>query len=115
MNNDGLFLKSLLAVLFLTTVANTEVAVPAEWQFSQDLTVAQRGLVRFPLPAATLSVAQAGLNDLRLRDTEGNELAYTIDRPVRRLGFAGIAEGDVGKRKNNSYRNCAETSVGKFF
>src|SRR6202022_4183304 len=55
---------------------------PNEWRQSQALDVPHHGLVRVNLPAATLDVAQPGLEDLRLVDQTGNQVPYLIERPA---------------------------------
>ena len=57
-------------------------ALPPEWRWSQALTVPQAGLIRTPVPVATLGVARAELEDLRLLDPAGREVAFVLDRPA---------------------------------
>src|SRR5438874_7714201 len=53
---------------------------PNEWRQTQMLNVPAPGLVRVNLPAATLTAAQPGLEDLRIVDTAGNQVPYLIER-----------------------------------
>ena len=53
---------------------------PNEWRNTQALDVPAKGLVRVNIPAATLDAAQAGLEDLRIVDSTGNQIPYLIER-----------------------------------
>ena len=57
-------------------------ALPSDWQHEQRFDVAAPGLVKFSLPAESLSAARPALEDLRLYDDAGNELPFLIERPT---------------------------------
>lgn len=56
--------------------------LPPAWRWSQTVLVPRPGLIRTPVPLATLGVARAGFEDLRLLDPAGREVAFVLDRPV---------------------------------
>ena len=57
--------------------------IPADWQWNQSLPVKEPGLVRVPLPPATLDVLRPGLADLRLLDPAGTEVAWVPEHPLQ--------------------------------
>ncbi len=52
-----------------------------EWAHRQTFRIETAGLVKISLPANTLDQARADLADLRLTDSQGNEIACLIERP----------------------------------
>ena len=66
-----LFLNS--AAFFF--VANALALSPNEWRFRQPLDVPAAGLIRIDLPPETLDAARPALEDLRLLDSAGQEVA----------------------------------------
>ncbi len=68
-------------VLGITAIAWAQV--PKEWKYVQSLRIEQPGWVKISLPVETLSAARPGLEDLRLLDESGKELAYLIERPLQ--------------------------------
>jgi hypothetical protein len=70
----AIVLCSLLSAAFLASALN-----PNEWQFNQTLDVPATGLIRVDLPPETLNAARSNLEDLRLVDPTGQEVAYLID------------------------------------
>ncbi len=68
-------------VFALALPARGQVPDPL-WRFSQDAEVAQAGWVRLALPLETMGAARADLADLRLRDPEGAEVSYLLERRV---------------------------------
>ncbi len=70
-----------LSILFLRCAVSA-VPVPSEWQFSQDVQVAQQGFIKVQLPLETLSNAQPSRADLRLMDPSGQEVSILMDQPV---------------------------------
>ena len=72
-----------LALLTLIAFAANALAFsPSEWRFSQPLDVPAAGLVRINLPNGTLDAARPALEDLRLLDSAGQEVAFLIEQPV---------------------------------
>ena len=71
-------------VLCLAALA-TAVCVPAatlsDWPNRQELSVPAAGLIKLNLPVETLDAALPGLDDLRILDAAGQEVAYAIARP----------------------------------
>ncbi len=57
--------------------------LPAEWKNAQTLRIDRAGWVKISLPIETLSAAKPDLEDLRLLDPAGKEIAYLIERPVQ--------------------------------
>ena len=53
-----------------------------DWKNIQPLDIATPGLVKFSLPVETLDAARPGLEDLRIYDGAGREVAYLIERPT---------------------------------
>lgn len=53
---------------------------PSEWKNRQPLAVEQAGVVKLALPPATLDLARANLEDLRLVDAAGREVPFIVDR-----------------------------------
>jgi hypothetical protein len=79
------------------------VALPAEWKNTQPFTVAQPGLIKLSLPAATLDAARPGLEDLRILDDAGREVPYTIERPMA---------GKVASQRARSFRTRLDAEQG---
>jgi Protein of unknown function (DUF3999) len=52
---------------------------PNEWRFSQALDVSTKGLVRVDVSPETLNSARSNLEDLRIVDPTGQEVAYLVD------------------------------------
>ena len=73
---------SWLCVVSLLCGISASAALPSDWQYAQRFEVTTPGLVKFSLPTDTLSAARSGLEDLRLYDDAGNELAFFIERPT---------------------------------
>ena len=71
---------SICAALFFAM--NALALSPAEWRFRQQLDVPAAGLVRLDLPPATLDAARPALEDLRLLDSAGQEVAFLIEQPA---------------------------------
>src|SRR5262249_51366093 len=70
-----------IVALAIITFAQTCLAFdPNEWRNAQTLEVPVKGLVRINVPVATLDAAQPGLEDLRIVDSTGNQVAYLIER-----------------------------------
>lgn len=65
------------------TVALGAGVNPADWRWTQSIDVKEPGLVRVPLPPATLDVLRAGLADLRLLDPAGTEVAWVQEHPMQ--------------------------------
>jgi hypothetical protein len=53
---------------------------PNEWKHRQALAVDRAGVIKLALPPATLDLARAGLEDLRLLDGAGRETPFVIER-----------------------------------
>ena len=66
----------------LLTALTALGAERSEWKNVQPLDIATPGLVKFSLPVETLDAARPGLEDLRIYDGEGREVAYLIERPI---------------------------------
>src|SRR5262245_2905988 len=76
-------LSRVCAVIGLTIVVVAQTCLafdPNEWRNMQALKVPAKGLVRMNVPVATLDAAQAGLEDLRIIDSTGNQVPYLIER-----------------------------------
>jgi hypothetical protein len=58
--------------------------VPTEWSHRQPLDVPRAGLVSVALPAAAFEHAQPNLEDLRVIDASGREVAYWLDGELAR-------------------------------
>jgi Protein of unknown function (DUF3999) len=72
-----------IVALTIFVAAQTCLAFdPNEWRYTQALEVPAKGLVRVNVPATTLDAAQAGLEDLRIVDSTGNQVPYLIERLV---------------------------------
>src|SRR5262252_5950844 len=70
-----------IVTLAIFVAVNTTLAFdPNEWRYIQSFEVPAKGLVRVNVPAATLNVAQPGLEDLRVIDSAGNQVPYLIER-----------------------------------
>jgi hypothetical protein len=77
-------MKTILFYLAVTTAA-LGAMTPTEWKNAQSLDVKAGGLTQVALPPSTLDAARDGLEDLRILDSRGNEVPYTIVKPVRRM------------------------------
>ncbi len=71
---------ALLALIVFAS--NARALSPNEWRFRQPLGVPAAGLIRLDLPPATLDAARPALEDLRLLDSAGQEVAYLIEQPT---------------------------------
>lgn len=71
---------SLLAAVLLCS-ADTRALTEEHWQFRQPFTVEQAGILKFALPDAAVSNAQADLRDLRVVGPAGEEIPFAIIRP----------------------------------
>ena len=93
--NSRRWLLSLGLCLLLALAAGRVSAapLPVEWRHVQPVTLSSTGLVRFAVPLATLEVARAGREDLRILDAQGRELPILLDDPARdgRLAVAPAA------------------------
>lgn len=69
----------LAAVLLVAATTAHAALVPTEWSHRQPLDVPRAGLVSVTLPAATFEHAQRNLEDLRVVDANGREIAYLLD------------------------------------
>ena len=81
--------KCHVSLAFATLVLLTtplQALTTNEWRYRQTVDVPIVGLIRVELPPATLNVARAGLEDLRVLDPAGNEVPYHIDRPAPQAG-----------------------------
>lgn len=73
-------LSARLAAVFVFSITTAVAAlVPTEWSHRQPLDVPRAGLVSVTLPAATFEHAQRNLEDLRVVDANGREVAYLLD------------------------------------
>src|SRR4051812_42053164 len=71
------------AVVALAIVAAAQTCLafdPNEWRNAQALEIPAKGLVRVNVPIATLDAAQPGLEDLRIIDSNANQIPYLIER-----------------------------------
>ena len=76
-------MKRLAFIPFVAALAASAQTSPhAAWQNVQSVTVSGSGLHRLDLPPATLSAAQAGLEDLRLSDAQGVDQPFVIEWPL---------------------------------
>jgi hypothetical protein len=90
-------------LLALAGAARCPGLTPTEWQHRQALTVAAPGLVRVDLTPASFDAAGQGLEDLRVIDPAGREIAFLLDRPpasathrIRALSFeAKLVQGST--------------------
>ena len=76
-------LHSFCVLIALTIVGSAQTSSrfdPKEWRNTQTLDVPARGLVRVNVPATTLNAAQPGLEDLRIVDSNGNQVPYVVER-----------------------------------
>jgi hypothetical protein len=80
--------NNLCAALCVVFVPFAAAALPSDWQHEQRFDVAAPGLVKFSLPAETLSAARLALEDLRLYDDAGNEQPFFIERPTPVFRFS---------------------------
>lgn len=76
------FARLIAGSLALAGVSAAAALVPTEWSHRQPLDVPRVGLVSVTLPAATFEHAQRNLEDLRVVDANGREIAYLLDGPL---------------------------------
>ena len=76
------FARKWLGGFALCWVCGAVAALPSDWRHEQRFDVSSPGLMKFSLPAETLNASRAGLEDLRLYDSEGNGLPFFIERPT---------------------------------
>ncbi len=72
---------SLAIPLTLLAAASSSALTPAAWQHRQALNVAAPGLVRVDLTPSSFDAAGQELEDLRILDPNGHEIAFLLDRP----------------------------------
>ena len=70
-----------LCGLTLLAAASCPALTPTEWQHRQALNVAAPGLVRVDLAPASFDAAGQELEDFRIIDPAGHEIALLLDRP----------------------------------
>lgn len=75
-------MKRIAFIPFIAALASAQTSPHAAWQNVQSVTVSSSGLHRLDLPPATLSAAQAGLEDLRLSDAQGVDQPFVIKWPL---------------------------------
>jgi hypothetical protein len=76
-------LNRVAALLVLGCLPATAGALsPGEWRRQQTIEVPAAGLVRVVMPPDTLDAARPGLEDVRLLDGTGAEVALLIDTPM---------------------------------
>lgn len=75
-------MKHLALIPFVATLASAQQSPHAAWQNVQTVTASGSGLHRLDLPPATLSAAQAGLDDLRLSNAQGVDQPFVIEWPL---------------------------------
>ncbi len=97
-------------MLLVSSVAHS-AELPTAWKFSQPLTLAQPGLVRFSVPLETLDAARPGLEDLRLHDASGLEIPFDLDRPVQRAALTAVPRKFVAKLESNATVLTIETGL----
>jgi hypothetical protein len=76
-------LHKLSVVVALTIVLAGQACLgfdPNEWRNTQALEIPGKGLVRVNVPAATSDASQAGLEDLCIIDSTGNQVPYLVER-----------------------------------
>ena len=96
-------LRNYAALLALIGFAVNALALsPNEWHFRQPLDVPAAGLVRIDLPPATLDAARPALEDLRLVDGAGLEVAFFIEQPAPQA---------AAQRKPQSFRASIENAA----
>jgi hypothetical protein len=71
-----------VALVGIFTAAPARAIAPEEWRYRQTLEIPTSGLVRVDLPPETLDAARPALEDLRVLDAAGNEVAFLIERPM---------------------------------
>jgi hypothetical protein len=72
---------SLAIPLALLAAASSAALTPAAWQHRQALNVATPSLVRVDLTPSSFDAAGQELEDLRIIDPNGHEIAFLLDRP----------------------------------
>ena len=76
-------LGALASLAALIAVAGNALALsPSEWRFRQPFAVPAAGLIRIDLPPDTIGAARPALEDLRLLDSTGQEVAFLIEQPA---------------------------------
>lgn len=75
-------MKHLALIPFVAALASAQQSPHAAWQNVQTVTASGSGLHRLDLPPATLSAAQAGLDDLRLSNAQGVDQPFVIEWPL---------------------------------
>lgn len=71
---------ALAAAIAIGATGRLPAIEPVEWRYQQDVPVAEKGLVRVPLPPETLDAAKPAQEDLRLLDPNGREVPYALLR-----------------------------------
>ena len=80
------FILFYVAVLFFELAIGVASAADLNaWEFRQQVTLEQTGVVKIPLPVQLLDVAQPDFRDLRILDDHGNEVPYFLEAPRSRL------------------------------
>ena len=93
---------ALIAFAVIGFAASALALSPNEWRFRQPLDVPAAGLIRIDLPPATLDAARPALEDLRLIDSAGQEVAFLIEQP---------APQSAAQRRPQSFRASVEPAA----
>ena len=96
------FRRHAALIALIGFAANALALTPNEWRFRQPLDVPAASLVRIDLPPATLDAARPALEDLRLIDSAGQEVAFLIEQP---------APQPAAQRRPQSFRASLEPAA----
>lgn len=96
------FAVPLAFVFAFAAVAAHAALVPTEWSHRQPFDVPRAGLVELALPAATFEHAQRNLQDLRVVDANGREIAYLLDG--QRHALASLPTEPAAWRRAAAFR-----------
>ncbi len=83
MRHSRQFTFAFLGIFFPLSTAISS-SLPEEWKNVQEATVSSAGLLKFSIPVTTLDAARPNLEDLRIFDSDGNEVPYVIEQPRHR-------------------------------
>ncbi|MFA5780491.1 MAG: DUF3999 family protein [Elusimicrobiota bacterium] len=79
-------------ILFLFAIYGNTIELPVNWQYFQDSYVKNTGLVSVKIPSDTIDVSRENLEDIRIFNSAGSEIPYSLFIPAKIEGTERTAQ-----------------------